>query len=551
MDSAVLGARNLTGCEHRLALDFAAVDRGAPLVESTEAARRIEAAQAHREAVVATLLDLQAARPDAVAVVDDHANLRDRVAATLAACATDAEWILHAAFPPDEEKGRRGHAEVLVRDGDGYIPIIIVNHRTTVPVKGERDPEAPPPALRTSPLGQWRPQPDATRIMRANRRDTLRLAQLAAMLGDLDYAVSADRREWVGGVIGVDADCIAVVPLGEVMDEYDDLLARRRAIAQGLVPTRPRRVNECRSCALWPHCEAQLIAADDVSLVIGGAGGTALQDAGITTVAQLAAYRGEAPEEWPNNVSFRDAVVNANCRRLGVPLVRRLDRPQVQRADVEVDVDMESYGERGAYMWGTLLTDNVDPEPVVYRAFVTWDPLPTQDEGRSFGEFWTWLMRRRAQAHAQGKTFAAYCYSQQAENRWLRGSADRFAGQPGVPSRADVDAFIDSDEWVDIYEAVNANFICPDGKGLKRIAPVAGFGWRDDEAGGEASMEWYALAVGLDDGPTDLTQRERLLQYNEDDVQATKVLREWLSSTEILALPTADEILQGQRHSGP
>ena len=543
MDSPVLGARDLTGCDHRLALDFSSRETGDPVGESAEAARRIEAAQAHREHVIGTLRGLQSADPESIAVVDDSASHGERVRQTLAACATEVDWIFHAAFPADVDNGRRGHAEVLIRQGDGYIPVIIVNHRTTVPFKGEREPDAPPPKLQTSPLWRWLPQPDPTRTVRNNRRDTLRLAQIAAMLHDLGYSTGDDRNDWVGGVIGVDADCIVVVPLGSVMGEYDEILARRRAIAAGTIATRPKRVNECRSCIWWPQCEAELVAADDVSLVIGGAGGTALEESGITTVTQLATYRGDPPDEWPNNVSFTDAVICANCRRGGVPLVRRLARPEVRRADVEVDVDMESYGERGAYMWGTLLTDNVDPEPVLYRAFVTWDPLPSRDEGRSFADFWTWLMERRAQAHATGKTFAAYCYSQQAENRWLRGSADRFAGMPGVPTREEVDAFIDSDEWVDIYEAVNKNFICPDGKGLKRIAPVAGFHWRDDEAGGEASMDWYESAVGLDGALIDLSQRDRLLEYNEDDVQATKVLREWLSSDEILDLPTAEQIL--------
>ena len=34
-------------------------------------------------------------------------------------------------------------------------------------------------------------------------------------------------------------------------------------------------------------------------------------------------------------------------------------------------------------------------------------------------------------------------------------------------------------------------------EGLKKIAPVAGFNWRDAGAGGEASMAWYREAVGL------------------------------------------------------
>ena len=122
----------------------------------------------------------------------------------------------------------------------------------------------------------------------------------------------------------------------------------------------------------------------------------------------------------------------------------------------------------------------------------------------------------------------AYCYSQQAENRWLLGSADRFAGcraSPPVPTSR----HSSPEQWVDVFEAVGDNFISTGGKGLKRVAPIAGHRWRDPEAGGEASMDWYAAAVGLTGRTPDHDQRTRLLHYNEDDVVATKVLREWMT----------------------
>ncbi|MBB4134372.1 TM0106 family RecB-like putative nuclease [Gordonia humi] len=543
MSSAVLGARNLSGCEHRLALD--ATERGDAAASDVtpEARRRIDAAQSHRDAVIATLHGFQSDKPECAVITVDDGPHRDRVAATRAAVSSGADWIFRAALPTDVERGRRGHAEALVRVGDGYLPLIVVNHRVTTPANPDRGPDAPPATLRTSPLWGWRPAVDAGRSARSQRRDVLRLAHLTAMLDDLGWGAVADGR-W-GGLIGLDADCIVAVPLDAALVEYAEVFARRRAVVDGEVDTGPRRVGECRSCHWWSRCEDELTRRRDVSLVVGGGQAGVLVDAGITTVDALADHRGGPPGAWPRAVSFDDAIVSARCWVDGLPLARRSDRPSVRRADVEVDVDMESYSERGAYMWGTLLTDTTDPDREVrYRAFVTWDPLPTRDEGRSFAEFWTWLTAERAAAHAADKTFAAYCYSQQAENRWLRGSADRFHGVvDGVPSRAEVDAFIASDEWVDVFEAVGRNFVCPRGKGLKRIAPIAGFGWRDDEASGEASMEWYAAAVALDGGRLDLSQRERLLTYNEDDVQATKVLREWISSENVLNLPLADELI--------
>jgi predicted RecB family nuclease len=239
---------------------------------------------------------------------------------------------------------------------------------------------------------------------------------------------------------------------------------------------------------------------------------------------------------------FADAVALARAWQANLTMVRRVPEVEVPRADVEVDVDMESFGDAGAYMWGCLLSGAPIDEPPGYRAFATWEPLPTKDEGRSFAEFWRWLSDVRAQARLRGLTFRAYCYNELAENRWLLASVDRFGDQPGVPTKEQVKEFIESDAWVDLFRLVSDAFLCARGKGLKTVAPVAGFHWRDAEAGGENSMRWYRDAVGMNDGPPDPAQRQRLLEYNEDDVRATSVLRNWMSSDAVRDLPYVGDL---------
>jgi predicted RecB family nuclease len=252
----------------------------------------------------------------------------------------------------------------------------------------------------------------------------------------------------------------------------------------------------------------------------------------------------EPPMSWTAG-SFTDAVVLARAWLADLTLVRRVTEVVVPRGDVEVDVDMESFGESGAYLWGCLLTlpggADIGVEPG-YRAFATWQPLPTGDEARSFAEFWTWLRGVRQRCAERGLSFAAYCYNEQAENRWLLASADRFGDHPGIPGRAEVEEFIASDGWVDLFAVVSRWFLCAHGKGLKRVAPVAGFAWADPEASGENSMRWYRDAVGMDGAAPDDGQRERLLRYNADDVHATQALRAWMCSPALHEVPLAGEL---------
>ncbi len=521
--SVLIDPRTLTTCRHRVHLDSAYPELIASAPEDIGVQQRRESAQAYREDMLRRLM---APGGHSWVLIDQSGPTRERAAATLRACAEGADRIWGAVLPLEFDTGRRGRAELLIRDADrgGYIPAIVVNHKVTDPGSGAV----------TSGLDNWAPSVDPDRKVRAQLRDQLRLAHLQRMLQAHDVASPS----MLGGVIGYGGERFLVHDLAAVMDVYDERFADRLAVARGDRFTSPSQIGECRSCPWWSRCKENLTAARDVSLVATGSRAETLRAAGVYTIDDLAAWDGPAPEEWQGN-GFEDTVVIAKAWLGGVPLVRRQPEVTVRRADVEVDVDMESYQEHGAYLWGTLLTADGVTQP--YRPFVTWDPLPTRDEGRSFAEFWGWLMGMREQTLAAGKTFAAYCYSRAAEDKWLLDSATRFAGMPGIPTVAQIRAFIDSPDWVDVYQAVSDQFVCPNGKGLKKIAPVAGFNWRDADAGGEASMSWYRDAVGYDHEP-DLEQRERLFVYNEDDVQATRVLREWMTERAAAETPLASEL---------
>ena len=463
--------------------------------------------------------------------------------------------------------GRYGVADLLVRSPDGgYLPVLVRGHRTLDPGDGAEC------STFSDPLRVAR-RPD--RRMRAHHADGLALAHLTRLLDDLGLS-SSDRR---GGVIGKGGPALdpawddgSVIawhrldrpqelggPAGEsgaggspigptLLEEYDVRFADRVAVASAAANGRPAlaapsRISECRRCPWWPRCSTELEAAHDVSLVVAGGDVAVLRGAGVRTYDDLAALPAAAAAALPlTAIAPAEARVRAIAVRDGLPLVRRTAPVAPVRADVELDIDMESYLDDGAYLWGTYLTG----EPLAgfapgYRPFVTWRPLADPATGENFAEFWRYLSALRSAAADSGLSFAAYCYSRMAEERWLYGTPQRFPDVPGVPDTAEIAAFCRSPQWVDVYAEVRQWFVVPGSLRLKSVAGVAGFSWRDPEPSGENSMAWYRTAVSDSDAAVVQASRERLLRYNEDDVRATLVLRRWMSD-DSGAVPTIDDL---------
>lgn len=207
---------------------------------------------------------------------------------------------------------------------------------------------------------------------------------------------------------------------------------------------------------------------------------------------------------------------------------RGVDHVRIPRAAVELDVDMENDDQ--IYLWGVYLTvrsRGVTREE--YHPFVSFDGTD-EGEANTFVEFWSYLLRMQAWArNTKVGGFKAFYYTQ-AETRCLRALAEKHAGRPGVPTSAELETFIASDDWVDMYEIIAAQTLWPtEDLSIKSVAKRCGFTWRDADAGGGNSVSWYRDAVY---GATPELREEsqaHVLRYNEDDVLATRYVRDWLS----------------------
>lgn len=252
---------------------------------------------------------------------------------------------------------------------------------------------------------------------------------------------------------------------------------------------------------------------------------TALAGAGIATVqdarslcARTAAYSDAPMRDLPEQIDQARAALGDHSvyRRRGIAVV------QVPRADVEADIDMESTPD-GVYLWGILVTVKSEKPAYLsagYRAFFSWEPMTSQVEADLFVTFWGWLTSLRAAAAAAGLTFRGYCYNASAENSQLR----RISAVSGLAE--EVAAFIDSDQWVDLYRVFDTQLITGHSTTLKAVAPLAGFSWEVADPGGDEALARYDRAVAPGG---ERASRDWLLAYNKNDTEATLALRNWLA----------------------
>jgi predicted RecB family nuclease len=250
--------------------------------------------------------------------------------------------------------------------------------------------------------------------------------------------------------------------------------------------------------------------------VLGGEGFETVGD--LSRICRhTAAYEGAGMNDLPRQIEM------ARARTGSAPVYRlsSVEQILVPRADVEVDIDMENVA-GGCYLWGALVTDRRPGGRSAYNSFASFESDISTGEIVAFKAFWAWLTELRGSVRSGGHSFAGFCYYKSAENGQMR----RIAARCNLED--EVDQWLGSSEWVDMWEVVKSQLVTGRSLGLKNVAPLAGHSWRGSEVGGTIAMLRYSAAVADPDPAVRAEAREWLLSYNEDDVRATWALREWL-----------------------
>ncbi|MFT3860840.1 TM0106 family RecB-like putative nuclease [Micropruina sp.] len=494
--------------------------------------------------------------------VFDARDLTDLPAAeqqqlALAAMAEGVQVLIAPLLPSDYEQHRRGRPDLLLRaDDGGYHPAEIKFHRVSDP---RREPATLTWSSLTDPLA--RNELPGRRFRHTWRlNDLLQLAHYHRMLQHIGRAsarplaavVGTDELDGLGRVLSwVDLGLPVVPPSPRdrldpddvehvsALERYDGEHAFRVELAQAasaLSPDDPPLLEpianrECGWCQWWDVCRPQL-SDDDLSLRISKSPLDVheiqvLRDVGVSTVTELAARDVDAllPDYLPRvthrvgaedrlRLAWRRSVLMAR----GVDFDRVTQGPiAVPSATVEIDLDVEtSVGDR-VYLWGFLVSDARDGSRH-YRHFSAFDELDDASEQALAEQAMTWL-----RTLTDGVDALVVHYSDYEVVR-----LQRLAQRSGSPVLAWALDWAQR-HFFDLFTVIRTHFFGTQGLGLKVVASkAAGFAWRDATPGGLNSQAWYEEAVSGASPELRASARQRVLEYNEDDVEATWHVRRWL-----------------------
>lgn len=336
--------------------------------------------------------------------------------------------------------------------------------------------------------------------------------------------LSAGRRAFVWDVHGqeVEYDLETLQGQRNPRSLWSHYEAAREVAAQvlaGTAVTKPASSANCKQCHWHSHCLDQLITTDDLTLIpqLGRAVRDAMFDE-IPTVRELSTINPEAFARGKSKAVFAgvgpDSLRKFQARALmlstpgaqpvltaPISLVRK---PRELFFDIEVDPLRDL-----CYLHGIVERLNGDNETERFVAFFMEDET-AEAERRAFAGAFAYLT---ADPNA-----VIYYWSKYERTRYRVLQAK----YPDVCTAAEIEALFDPTTAIDLlYDVVTKATEWPTyDRSIKTLARFLGFRWRDTHPSGAASIQWFDEWVRL----RDPAMKQRILDYNEDDCVATRVV---------------------------
>jgi predicted RecB family nuclease len=329
--------------------------------------------------------------------------------------------------------------------------------------------------------------------------------------------LSAGRRAFVWDVHGKEV-LYDFTENEALWDEYETALAEARAILDRNVVPLPAHTSICKYCHWRTHCLEELIAADDLTLIprLGRADRDVMSDK-IPTIAALATTNPDAFVRGNKSVfrgigADRFRLLQARAAMLmGSPPKAYLREPLVLNLfPVELFFDIEVDPLRDfCYLHGFVERQNCDNATERFVWFFVEDVTPAGERDAFIA----------ALDYLASRTTAAIYYYSKYERTIYRKLQRKY---PDVCTPEDVEQLFEPQCAIDLYGDVvlKATEWPTLDHSIKTLAKYLGFTWRDTHPSGAASIEWFDRWCRERDPQV----RQRILDYNEDDCRATRVL---------------------------
>jgi predicted RecB family nuclease len=191
-------------------------------------------------------------------------------------------------------------------------------------------------------------------------------------------------------------------------------------------------------------------------------------------------------------------------------------------AEVELYFDIETDPMRGlCYLHGFVIREQGNTAAERFVGIYADEPSKVAEE-KSFAEAMQ-VFRRYPDA-----VVVHYSKYERTQYRKLQGK------YPHVATQGEIEALFTRPRALDLYlDVVRPYSEWPTmGFGIKEVAPVCGFHWRDVDPSGASSIEWFNEWAKT----RDPLLKRRLLEYNEDDCRAMRVVMDYMKTLEVKAL---------------
>jgi predicted RecB family nuclease len=305
---------------------------------------------------------------------------------------------------------------------------------------------------------------------------------------------------------------------GTLWDEYVECRAAGQAIVERQTAPRGALTSICKLCVWRASCSSELTAAGDLTLIPYV--GRSARDAMCDDLPDLVTLATSDPESFiaggktpfrrvgPESLRAFHARAQLLTERNSKPYLTAPVRLPATEVDLFFDIEVDPLRDL-TYLHGVIERRKGDNTTERFHAFFAEDESPAAEEDAFARTF----------AHLTQTPNATVWYYSKYERTIYRKLQGRY---PGVCSADAIEELFDPKRAVDLYFDVvrKATEWPTNDHSIKTLAKSLGFTWRDTDPSGAASIEWFDRWVTTRDPAV----KSRILDYNEDDCRATRVL---------------------------